>query len=91
MKKIYLALIVGILLVGIITASITLSNYIKVREKTIISTDLFCKEEQKLSILNKSCNEKTPQNLSLSNTNLKIDVLEDKETKREVLKIYSIR
>ncbi len=82
MKKILLITLGIILLVGIITASaISFSNYSKVREKTEIETEGICDE--------KECDKNTPKNLSLSGSNLKIDVLKDPKTNREVLNIYS--
>ncbi len=79
MKKILLISLGIFLLIGIVTA-ISLSDYSKVREKTEIETDGICKE--------KICEKNTLKTLSLENSNLKIDVLRDSKTNKEVLHIY---
>ncbi len=78
-KKILLISLGIIILVGIVTA-ISLSDYSKVREKTEIETKGICDE--------KECDKNTPTTLSLENSGLKIDVLRDSKTNKEVLHIY---
>ena len=81
MKKIYITIIVGIFLLGVITASvISFSQYSKVSEKTEIKTEGVCKE--------KVCEKNTPKTLSLENSGLQIDVLRDSKNNKEVLHIY---
>ena len=82
MKKVLVISLCIILVIGIITASaISLSNYTKIGEKTSIDTKGICNE--------KVCDKDTPKTISLQDSNLKIDVLKDNKTGKEILNIYS--
>lgn len=79
MNKILLISFGILLLVGTVTA-ISLSDYSKVREETQIKTDGICGE--------KVCDKNIHSTLSLENSGLKIDVLKDSKTNKEILHIY---
>ena len=81
MNKILIMSLVIISIIGVVVASaISLSNYVKIGKKTSIDTEGICNE--------KVCDKNTPKSLLLQDSGLKIDVLKDNKTNKEILNIH---
>ena len=84
MKKIYLTLILGILLVGTATAGILMLEKIYTKEITTISSDLFCEKQLENSLtsnyeVSKECLDKK-RNSEIDLTNSLIEIKQDPKT-----------
>ncbi len=84
MKKILLTIILGIFLLGIITAiSISLTDKDFTEKVLTISTEKICEAELLSNVLTKVCNKDTPKEIDISDSNIQIT----KNPKTGVIKV----
>ena len=89
MKKIFLLLLVGIFLIGIISA-ITLFGFIKIGEETQIPIYPVCLKQSEVLLFNSNlCNTFKNKYLDINGTSLNMDLISDGNS--NVIKIYNKR
>ncbi len=90
MKKILIISLGVIILIGIVTVSaISLIGYSKIGERTTIDAKSICNEKVPEHANQNACGNNIQNSISLQNSNLKIDVLRNNQTNKEILHIYS--
>jgi len=92
MKKLLIILMIGILLVGTIFVTAVSTKLIKeekIKEVKEISTELICKTMKSMSINHDEEKCKVKEIKLKDDSMLKVDLIKDKNTGKEVYKVYA--